>query len=482
MCGIVAAVNGGTKWSRSPQLTRFMKEYCIVGTLRGFDSTGLMQMGNDFKNPKVLKSTLAGFDFVQQKRVIDTLDDTDTEAFTVLHHRAATQGAVTYDNCHPFQHEGPAGHVIGVHNGTINSWSKKEDGKEFGSDSDWLYHLIANKGPAEALARVKWGAYALFWVNLTAKKFYIASNGDRPIAFAAVKGKDTLLVASEAEMLYAMAARNHMILEQIYRPQEDYYYEFDLSNIRERNKIEINKEKIPSRVIPYTTVVAKKPEAKYIPETRAMQHENKDFITEDWYGNNADDKLAVPRSEEVDFVFKNAVAVPNSPGMYNLFGEVINDAAEVWQAVIDNVPKSTADNARDAIEISTRPIGRREVTNKKTGYVENFILLGYPQSMKLKDVSATDPKYRDWDEESRDVWDTILSEDKSVENDKMVRGPGGSQITSLRFKHFARNGCGSCSDPIGITEAEKLGWIGDSPICEQCCTNLASDTAVLSGV
>ena len=64
----------------------------------------------------------------------------DQSRFIGGHCRMATRGEVTRRNCHPFFFEGPAGKVVGIHNGVVPAPYSYE------VDSEWIFDGIAKEG------------------------------------------------------------------------------------------------------------------------------------------------------------------------------------------------------------------------------------------------------------------------------------------------------------------------------------------------
>lgn len=230
MCGIVGVVNSvyGTK------IQPFMRNGCVVGQLRGFDSTGIMQQDQDGK-VYAHKSATIGTYFATDKTVEQLFVRSGSARSIVIHHRAATQGKVVAANAHPFVLERvgePAGQetkIIGVHNGSLNNWKSKVNAKHFEVDSAWALSRIADVGE-QAFKEIE-GPFAFVWMD-TAKKdhLYMIRNSGRPMHIVRSKDKKQVYFASEAGMLAWLVDRNDIETEnQISVLDPNYLYDFDSS-------------------------------------------------------------------------------------------------------------------------------------------------------------------------------------------------------------------------------------------------------------
>lgn len=81
------------------------------------------------------------------------LDDTWFGRPLMLHTRAASVGAVSEENCHPFDITGTARRVIGIHNGGISNHEalNQEFGRAYDCDSPHVFHHIADDLPTKGV-------------------------------------------------------------------------------------------------------------------------------------------------------------------------------------------------------------------------------------------------------------------------------------------------------------------------------------------
>jgi len=148
----------------------------------------------------------------------------------VAHARAATKGAVSKANAHPFY----VGDILGVHNGTIHSHF--EDRDKFETDSEALFSYMAKHGEQKGLDMVNslfHAAYALMWVNLKEKTFNIARNADRTLYYSRHRTKDICFLSSDRDFLVAVCSYVNKELEQpkIVPTEQWIVFELDRGNI-----------------------------------------------------------------------------------------------------------------------------------------------------------------------------------------------------------------------------------------------------------
>ncbi len=237
MCGIVGVIRGKGSRNDDKDYNGFFQDALIAGAVRGSDSTGIFQIEEPPKGKElcyVHKSTDSGITFVNDKWAQGIIQDAMKCFVTIGHNRQATNGAIHDDNAHPFLHQRADGtYFIGVHNGTLTSYSKEEDGNKFSVDSDWAVYKLS-KGIKENIKQI-YGAYAFaLYDSSTPDKFYIASNGQRPLHFAFVTAQNSMLIASEPEMLAWIAKRNRFTIDKdtIFSVPADVILTFDYDDLR----------------------------------------------------------------------------------------------------------------------------------------------------------------------------------------------------------------------------------------------------------
>jgi hypothetical protein len=185
--------------------------------------------------PAWLKQAIDGYSFVTTEEYDKFTSYENNKShfeFMVGHNRAATAGAVTTENAHPFQ-EGP---ITMVHNGSLfNTQGLPNpqhtlDGVQV--DSHVICHNLARHGVEEVVRNID-GSFTLVWHDSRDDTLNIVRNTERPLHLAQVKGEQTLLFMSEAEMLHLVCTRLGIAINDIWYPQAGKWLKFrnnDLMN------------------------------------------------------------------------------------------------------------------------------------------------------------------------------------------------------------------------------------------------------------
>lgn len=180
MCGLIGMT---TNRLINSEIKRYHL-MAAVSALRGEQSTGTIWVDKDH-NWKVHKRLGHPLETVRTPQWVDMCNDVAIRAI-LGHTRFATKGAITLDNAHPFVVDG----IVGMHNGTIHHGIPEKYKKDV--DSHGLYEFISSEGLTKALSAVKYGAYALQWLQWHGEsedlKIHIIRNEDRPLHYVDTGG------------------------------------------------------------------------------------------------------------------------------------------------------------------------------------------------------------------------------------------------------------------------------------------------------
>lgn len=161
---------------------RAFRNLIMLNSLRGEDSTGMFDCVPEQK-PSVMtwKTDLHPLVFITDKYHDVWLERWKKvkPRFAAAHCRAATKGKITKMNAHPFKH----GHIIGMHNGTVERKFKNSD--KFETDSEAIFYNISTMGLPDALAELRDAspAYALVWYDTKEKTLNFIRNSKRPLHY-----------------------------------------------------------------------------------------------------------------------------------------------------------------------------------------------------------------------------------------------------------------------------------------------------------
>lgn len=203
MCGIVGVIGNLYK----PHIDAF-SDLLYIDTWRGQDSTGVMSFNKYTGEVSVLKKAIPGYDFIGLKH-FDKVVSISSDVI-IGHNRAATKGAITADNAHPFVH----GPITGVHNGTLFANSKHAlEGNEetFDTDSEAIFYALSKvphtaEGVREVVSKLD-GSYTLVWFDKRDYSVNFIRNAERPLHFTIAKDGASMIFASEAIMISAVTAK-----------------------------------------------------------------------------------------------------------------------------------------------------------------------------------------------------------------------------------------------------------------------------------
>lgn len=175
MCGLVAMIarrGAGFNYQDIKQLENLM----IVDSTRGRDSTGLVNIKRDREvnfikhanEPAVLFQSRYWEEF--KKEIYSG------GMISFGHNRAATRGAVSSENAHPFVED----NIVLIHNGTLTSHSNLTK-ESVSVDSHAITHALQENDDIEEVVKKINGAFALIWWDTKKDKLFAIRNSERPL-------------------------------------------------------------------------------------------------------------------------------------------------------------------------------------------------------------------------------------------------------------------------------------------------------------
>lgn len=204
MCGIVGIIAKGTTGLYGTDLDVF-ENMLVCDSLRGEDSTGVFGV---YKNRQARTLKVAAEPHMLFR--CPEWSEFRTKASSSMqvlvgHNRAATRGAVTTTNAHPFSE----GKIVLVHNGTLHN--HKDFNKDVEVDSHAITHAL-NERPAKDVLKEIDGAFAFVWYDREQQKVFVARNSERPLSF--VESSSNIYFASEAGLLEYVLGRKSSVISK----------------------------------------------------------------------------------------------------------------------------------------------------------------------------------------------------------------------------------------------------------------------------
>ena len=240
MCGLVCMISKA-KTGFAYKQSEVFSQMLYADALRGWDSTGVFGI-NEYGNLKLHKAATKASVFMTTK----AYENFDREIFqdfriVVGHNRAATRGATTDDNAHPFLE----GNTCLVHNGTLHNHKHLKD---VTVDSHAICHAFDTGDYKEILANDVDGAYALIWYDAKTKHLRISRNKERPLWL--VETETTDYIASEPGMLLWLLDRNGIVNQEVKYFEVNTVYSYNVDKLEDGFDVEVLPEKKPLPIVP----------------------------------------------------------------------------------------------------------------------------------------------------------------------------------------------------------------------------------------
>jgi len=229
MCGIIGLIARTEQgfWQRDADL---LEQLLIVNSLRGKDSTGVFATFRN-KQAEVLKLGSNPFNLFRCKEWTDFRTTMASRARIVIgHNRAATKGAVSTENAHPFVEN----NIILVHNGTLWDHSKLSD-KQFDVDSNAIAHALSEGSIDDVLPKLR-GAFALVWYDTEKQKLFAIRNDERPLFI--IESENMFVLSSEPMIAALPLSRQNRKIENVVEIPTFELLEFDQKGKMESRKLE----------------------------------------------------------------------------------------------------------------------------------------------------------------------------------------------------------------------------------------------------
>lgn len=464
MCGIVGYVQSQqTSIDVDNQYRRAMGELLFMDTLRGFDSTGIACIPKyDAKGAFVIKKAIPGFAFIDTADYKRVLRAQSQPGIFLGHNRAATRGAISDENAHPFEAGEKGNRVILVHNGSLLSYTNLKADVKSTVDSCHIAHAIAQHGAAETLPRLD-GSAILVWWNEKENSMNIARTKDRAIAWI-FDEHNTCWFGSEYDMVFAALKRNGIKMRgNFLQLPEFHHYKWELT-VDEKDVFpgKLTKVKFDEYVPDW------KLKNQQWEKDRAKQgtHYNHGYSCGLGAGDDDDDAgdknsgtVIVVRRHEV-FSKRKLNKVSKELATYSLdVGDELEVTRMGWTSSINN--KSIGDieckwvqkGMKVILADVPKSLWNRTASNRYHVNVYN---------VKMEPILGTGSH--------EPVLYAKIKEDKLAD---LVQGPDSKLITKTQFENLAEDGCGWCGKQVNLADHEDVAWNKDRPLCRVCSVNHA---------
>jgi len=432
MCGLVGYVTSEPVKGAYDK-KKFFKQALFADTFRGDDSTGMCLVSAD-DTALVYKRALAGYDFVLGNAYDSMLRRTSPK-IAIGHNRAATKGAISNDTAHPFTW----GNIVLAHNGTLTNHRQLKDGDKFVVDSEYIAYAFNKFGVEDTLAKIR-GAFALTWYDRETKLFNVVRNSERTLYYAKNTEKNTLMYASEGQMLAWIAGRNDLpIDDNTFTPFEvGKHYTIDPATLE-----------IESKEVEFAP-------KHYTPSQGGYQGR----------GSTAGSGTSTP---------PKTTNAQSKTFLKNLEEIGLEMGETVYMRYIDSDEKFSYFNLGEWYTIPKASSVKVKSFNTKRDYVEKH---------KNEIFSATVRGCKKVNNEYTVYIHSLLSEGEEFHEKKpepqpkgrLLRGPANQRITLEEWDKLTAHGCCNCTGPIHTTEDEWIRWTHDGqPVCVDCLMSFYMD-------
>lgn len=468
MCGIVGYIQTkrqSIEWDN--KYRKALIDLLYMDSLRGLDSTGVACIPKDKTQQSfVLKKAVPGYCFVELDEYKRILAAQMRPGIFIGHNRAATRGAVSDENAHPFHVD----HIYLVHNGSIhNQWSL-ESGTQSAVDSCHIAHAIAKHGADKVLPKID-GAAILLWHDAKENSMNIARTKDREIRWIFdVNG--TCWFASEKEMLVSALKRNAISMSGNFVTIGEYtHIKWMLSSEDSCESLgTFTKNTFPEYVPPwknnphYYEWNKDKEGSNMGKESSSTDHTVTGWPATTTGKSSYIDTANSLKPKEVTSKRKIAQVDKKLEPFALKVGDEITVTRVQWQAnkndpsfgniicVWNGLPKKAAIKV---IIPDVHKYSYERATNQYRVIVYNIVQEIMPKLGRHQPV--------------------LYTKLKPLGFKDMVQGPGGYLITRDEFKAKAINGCPICKQQVWAGDHERTEWYNGLPLCLACSTEL-SDT------
>lgn len=358
MCGITGMFHAtSTRFLQADTHTLF--GLLLINSLRGAASTGVFGV-TEKNETDVYKALGNPYDWNSWKASDEWMEAMVKRHYAVVAHgRFPTQGSVSIDNAHPFEHKS----ITLVHNGTLTNFKELQAKHKttFGTDSQLITYLIGELGIEETIKQIE-GAYALVWHDSNDENggLHFLKNSQRPLCYGHNTMNDKLIFGSESHYIKWAVAKGYTHIEKVEYFDSDVEYHVTAENF----KVDIKKtpRKAPSKwsSTSYTPGSTWKPPTSFPTKVIACVGEDVTFNVVELHALSGDaftDHSVMIKGEHVD---NSSIKIFT----HLLKGEAIKDKTTPFK-MIGKIRKLTCVNTDSNFEVRVFVDDPKEIVETK---------------------------------------------------------------------------------------------------------------------
>jgi len=456
-----------------------MTELLYIDTLRGDHATGiagiLKEGGGKFY---IHKRALAGHDFINTRKYLQILRDTQQFKYFIGHNRKATFGhAGADDNAHPFHRK----QIVLAHNGSLRNSLELMPGHNvrhnISTDSEVLAELLNSQTVDELISRVD-GAMALTWWDARDNSMNFLRNDERPLNFVTIKGKNVLIWASEMEQINLVLSHSTLEIEDSYELSEGVHLKI--------------KDNVKEAGWESTNIKLYEP---YLPRNHYNKYNNsrQNFLSveEERIRKN----LSLAPHARIQFEFSGFEPSPHGTNRGILTGvPMYNKNIKHCEIVVYNF-KPDAYKLKFAFagelcgikSIDGQPLqlilrNVVELYHSMDDYVSEFFE-AFERSNVIPLPNASNSKADNiYGSKQLEVINGHKVKTSTIKNrSKKYPGPRGRWLGKNCFLRIIGDGCVNCSGNVDIDDSEHLLWTQDDrPYCKKCADKITSGEDIIT--
>lgn len=473
MCGIVGCV--GKIYNKEEEVFKLLSKLDVI---RGEHSTGVCSVTKELSSWETQKMVGTSYDLFSTKGFETMMKRTHLMLFG--HNRQATRGIINDDNAHPFSHD----HIVGCHNGTLNSTWNLKDNKKFQVDSDNIFYDMAHNGVKKTVEKLN-GAFALCWFDDRERTLNLLRNKERPLYYCYSKDHKTFFWASEAWMLHVAMSKNDLDRDEIHFLPEGQLLTIDVPVVA-GSQIEEIKHK--QEGVEFYKSPAFREDDDWTGGWYGSSHHRQRYSSTYTTGKEGAKETKEATDKVTNIHDKRSSVALNTRflGKFVVFsaaskgkeGNLEHIKCEVEDQI--NPPELrvfvpyTSKLGKELLEGPTLFKGKvKSISNYGgTTYLvcdnRTIEAIPYDESLFVDRPKDTPPESTTVDEEAEIVKQSAQDYADSLAKTSFT-GFQGKLLTAEEYARNTQGGCSLCGDYCSLSGTEKLTWISkDEYFCERC--------------